>query len=71
MGDPIVTAVRGVDLNVRNLDESIRFYCDSWGLQEAGRDGNGDGENAFEHVRQLWANTGLCKWVPPSKSPTS
>ena len=40
MTQPGVTKVRGVDLAVHDLEQSTRFYCDSWGLQEASREGN-------------------------------
>ena len=35
-----VTAVRGIDLAVRDLAASVDFYRKAWGLEEASRDGN-------------------------------
>jgi catechol-2,3-dioxygenase len=39
MTEPRVTGIRGVTLAVRDLDESLDFYRDSWGLAEVGRMG--------------------------------
>ena len=39
MAEPRVTGIRGVTLAVRDLDESLDFYRDSWGLAEVGRMG--------------------------------
>ena len=38
MSEPNVSAVRGVDLAVHDLEQSTQFYCEAWGLQEVARD---------------------------------
>ena len=38
MSEPNVSAVRGVDLAVQDLDQSTQFYCEAWGLLEVARD---------------------------------
>ncbi len=39
MANPQVTAVRGIELNVRDLAASVAFYTNIWGLSEISRDG--------------------------------
>jgi catechol 2,3-dioxygenase-like lactoylglutathione lyase family enzyme len=39
MAGPGVSGIRGIALGVRDLDESVGFYRDCWGLEEVGRMG--------------------------------
>ena len=51
-----VTALRGVELNVRNLEESANFYRNSWGLEEVAREGSTlylRGSGAEHHILAL------------------
>ena len=56
MNEVRISALRGVELNVLNLDESADFYRKAWGLEAVARDGGVmylRGSGAEHHILTL------------------
>ncbi|HEU4661346.1 MAG TPA: VOC family protein [Pseudolabrys sp.] len=56
MTNPRVIGVRSVELGVRNLKQSVKFYCDAWGLSVVSQEANAvhmRGTGAEHHLLTL------------------